>query len=90
MADDKPKKESHTRSLLKALSWRVTATATTMVIAYLITGEVKSALTIGAWEFALKFGIYYMHERAWQTLPRGTISSVIAKLTGRKAQVEKD
>ena len=56
---------SRTRSLAKALTWRVTATLTTAQIAYLITGEVRTAITIGGIEFVLKFFIYYLHERAW-------------------------
>jgi uncharacterized membrane protein len=57
--------ESRTRSLLKAISWRVTATVTTIIIAYFITGQVDAALAIGSIEFVLKFVIYYAHERAW-------------------------
>ena len=56
---------SRTRSLTKALTWRVTATVTTSLISYLVTGEVRTAMIIGGIEFALKLGIYYVHERAW-------------------------
>ncbi len=70
-------RESRLRSLLKALSWRIIATLTTTIIAYMITGEVKAALTIGSIEFVLKFFIYYAHERAWQWLPRGTVRRLI-------------
>ena len=66
-------KESRLRSLLKALSWRIIATLTTTVIAYIITGKIDTAVMIGSIEFALKFVIYYAHERVWQWLPRGTI-----------------
>ena len=66
-------RESHVRSLLKAFSWRVVATFTTALIAYAITGQLDTAITIGSIEFVLKFFIYYMHERIWQILPRGTI-----------------
>ena len=59
---------SRTRSLAKALTWRVTATLTTALIAYIVTGEVKTAVIIGGVEFALKFIIYYGHERAWNLL----------------------
>ena len=41
-------RESHLRSLLKALSWRVVATTTTGIIAYFITGDVMAAITIGS------------------------------------------
>jgi adenylylsulfate kinase len=69
--------ESKTRSLLKALSWRIIATTTTMGIAYTITGEIKTAATIGGIEFFAKFAIYYLHERAWQLAPRGSIRKML-------------
>lgn len=72
-------KESRTRSLLKALSWRVIATVTTASLAFLITGEIETALLIGGTEFFVKFIIYYAHERAWQMLPRGSIRTLIYK-----------
>jgi uncharacterized membrane protein len=62
-------KDSHRRSLFKALSWRVVATMTTGGIAYAVTGRLDTAALIGSIEFALKFVIYYVHERAWQARP---------------------
>jgi len=70
-------RESHLRSLLKAFSWRIVATTTTGIIAWLITGDVMAAITIGSIEFVAKFFIYYMHERAWQLVPRGTIRHMV-------------
>ena len=70
-------RESHLRSLLKALSWRVLATTTTAIIAWFITGDVATAVAIGGIEFIAKFFIYYGHERAWQFLPRGTIRQIV-------------
>lgn len=75
-----PYKESHLRSLLKATSWRIIATLTTTAIAYLITGEIETALTIGSIEFVLKFAIYYAHERVWQLVPRGGIRRLVYRL----------
>ena len=66
-------KESRIRSLLKGITWRIIATATTIIIAYLITGKVGDALKIGALEFIGKLIIYYLHERAWQKVPIGSI-----------------
>jgi uncharacterized membrane protein len=66
-------KESHSRSVLKGLSWRIIATFTTMVIAWRVGGDIKNALIVGAIEFPSKFLIYYFHERAWQTVPRGKV-----------------
>lgn len=57
--------ESHTRSLLKGVTWRILATMTTVIIAWFVTGEVAQAFRIGFVEFFAKLAIYYMHERAW-------------------------
>jgi len=59
---------SRTRSLVKALTWRVTATLTTAMIAYIVTGQLSTAIVIGSVEFILKFIIYYAHERAWNSV----------------------
>ena len=70
-------RESHVRSIMKALSWRILATLTTGLIAYFVTGEISIAIAIGSIEFILKFIIYYIHERAWQLVPRGTIRHLL-------------
>jgi len=67
------KKESHIRSLLKGISWRIIATSDTILVVLFITcisGEcsIDNAIKIGAIEFLLKFLIYYLHERAWQKI----------------------
>ena len=59
---------SRTRSLAKALTWRITATLMTAIIAYIVTGELKTAAVIGGIEFMLKFITYYGHERAWNLI----------------------
>jgi len=69
-------KESRLRSLLKGISWRIIATTTTITIAYFITGDITNALSIGFIEFFGKLLLYYLHERAWQFAPRGTIRNI--------------
>lgn len=46
--------ENHYRSLIKAISWRVTGTIDTILISFLITGQAKWALTIGFVELFTK------------------------------------
>lgn len=65
--------ESHLRSIMKGITWRVVATSTIMVIAYFTTGDISLAIQIGAIEFFVKLLLYYLHERAWQLVPRGGI-----------------
>ena len=78
------KEESHLRSLLKGISWRIVATADTILIVLFITcvsGEcsIESAIEIGLIEFVVKLAIYYAHERIWQKILRN--KQVSKKLT---------
>lgn len=52
-------------SLMKTISWRILGTLDTILISYLMTGEVKIALSIGGLEVITKMVLYYLHERAW-------------------------
>lgn len=72
-------RESRTRSLLKAISYRVIGTLTTAILTYVITGDVGAALAIGAVEPFAKIVIFYLHERAWQLLPRGSIRKALSR-----------
>ena len=58
-------KDSRIRSIVKALTWRVIATSTTMALAYVATGDLKIAGAIGAADVVIKLFFYYVHERAW-------------------------
>lgn len=53
------------RHLYKTLTWRITATVITMLVAWLITGNIRAALNIGLIEVFLKMAAYYYHERFW-------------------------
>ena len=70
---NKDPRESHLRSFLKTFSWRIIATTTTVTIAYFVIGDISPALKVGAIEFFAKMVIYYLHERAWQLVPRGSV-----------------
>jgi uncharacterized membrane protein len=59
--------ESRSRSLLKAISWRIWATVATMLISFSITHNWQFAFSIGSVEVFAKVGLFYMHERLWAT-----------------------
>jgi len=61
------------RSFAKSISWRCTATITTMMISWFITGSITFALKIGVVEFFAKMAIYYAHERFWQSVKYGVV-----------------
>ena len=58
--------DSRGRSIRKSLSWRIVATATTILIVLAFTGEIELAVTIGGVEIVAKLLIFYVHERTWQ------------------------
>lgn len=67
------KQESRYRSILKGISWRIIGSVDTILIVLFITCSMGScsiehAITIGFFEFFIKFLFYYGHERAWQRI----------------------
>ncbi|MCD8528862.1 MAG: DUF2061 domain-containing protein [Chitinophagales bacterium] len=59
-------KESHYRSIIKGISWRIIGTLDTMVLSYLVTGRFGDSLKIGFTEVFTKIALYWLHERIWQ------------------------
>jgi uncharacterized membrane protein len=70
-AANAPVVESNARSILKALSWRTTASIDTFLVAFLVTGRLKLALSIGGLELFTKLALYYGHERVWNKVSFG-------------------
>ncbi len=62
-----------TRSLLKALTWRVIASLDTFLISFLITGRFDWATSIAIFEIITKSTIYYLHERVWNRINWGRV-----------------
>ena len=63
--------EKQYRSIIKAASWRAMGTLDTIVVSFLITGEIKMAVSIGGVELFTKIFLYYMHERLWNRIKFG-------------------
>lgn len=59
------------RSIVKAVSWRMTGTVDTMLISYLITSSFVMAASIGSIELITKMLLYYGHERVWNRISLG-------------------
>ena len=57
--------DSARKSLLKSISWRVLGTLDTIVISWVLTGELTLALSIGSVEVFTKLILYFGHERLW-------------------------
>ena len=63
--------ETHTRSVLKAVSWRILGTLDTFAISWFMTGKVSIAGSIAGLEIVTKIAWYYAHERAWAVVEFG-------------------
>jgi uncharacterized membrane protein len=57
--------EKPVRSVLKAISWRIVATLTTVFLVVLFSRDLALGTIVGITELVLKTVIYYIHERVW-------------------------
>jgi len=64
-------KVTKTRSFVKALSYRIWGTLSSVAVAYVITKNASLSVTIAFWETVVKVFIYYAHERGWNYIQWG-------------------
>ena len=58
-------RDPHTRSVLKAVTWRILATTATILIVFAFTGKLALSAGVGVVEVIIKLILYYYHERVW-------------------------
>jgi uncharacterized membrane protein len=58
-------KVSYKRHLAKTITWRIVGTIDTILLSWLITGNLTVGLTIGGVEVISKMILYFAHERVW-------------------------
>ena len=66
---------SHVRSLVKAISWRLVGSTDTFILSLIFTGSGKYAITIASTEALTKIALYYVHERVWRKVKWGRLES---------------
>jgi uncharacterized membrane protein len=64
-------RDSHIRSIVKAISWRATGSIDTFLVTLIITGSSVLAGSVAVTEIATKIVFYYGHERVWALIPWG-------------------
>jgi len=72
--------DSHARSVVKGITWRVLGSIDTFLISWLITGTPVMAASITAVELITKITLYWAHERAWTTVKWGACVSQLDSL----------
>jgi uncharacterized membrane protein len=65
--------ETHLRSIAKAVSYRITGTVITFLIAWWITGTIDLAAKVGLIDPVAKIAIFYLHERFWHRVDFGRL-----------------
>jgi adenylylsulfate kinase len=63
--------DTHVRSLVKAVTWRIVGTAETFLISLIITGKLGTAGGIAAVQAIASTVLYWLHERYWNTVRWG-------------------
>jgi uncharacterized membrane protein len=53
------------RHILKTITWRMVGTIDTILLSWLITGNLETGVKIGGVEVITKMVLYYFHERLW-------------------------
>ena len=60
---------SRKRHIAKTITWRVLASLTTFIVAYIFfrddTNVIEKATGVALTEAVIKMGLYYYHERIW-------------------------
>ena len=62
-------RDSHPRSIAKAVSWRLLGSVDTFVLSLIFTGSLRLAGSIAVTEMFTKMVLYYVHERVWSAIP---------------------
>jgi len=57
--------DSRARSVVKTVSWRITGSFATFLIAWIIGGNLATAGTIALVQIIANTLLYYLHERLW-------------------------
>ena len=58
---------SHKRHLVKAVTWRIVASVTTVLMALFFGLPMAAVSSLFLADLVVKFVMYYLHERVWYT-----------------------
>jgi uncharacterized membrane protein len=63
--------DKSSRSLVKTITWRITGSSATFLIAWLISGNLLIAGPIAIAQLIMNTVLYYIHERVWNIIKWG-------------------
>ena len=59
------KKYGRKRHIAKTFTWRIIGSLDTIILSWIISGDLKIGFAIGGAEVLTKMTLYYFHERIW-------------------------
>jgi uncharacterized membrane protein len=65
--------DTHSRSIAKAVSYRLLGSAVTGLIFYALTGQPTLSLGAGLLDVVIKIIVYFIHERLWDRISFGRV-----------------
>ena len=63
--------DSNSRSIAKAISYRLLGSLSTAGIVFIFSGNLKVSAGVGALDVVTKLALYYIHERLWNHISFG-------------------
>ena len=66
-------RNANKRHLIKTFSWRAVGSLTTLIVAWIVTGNPLTGFKIGLLETLTKMILYYIHEKTWYRISFGLI-----------------
>ena len=63
--------DSHWRSVIKSVTWRLIAVTVTILISYIWLREWSSSIVLSLTANGIKALLYYLHERGWNRIDFG-------------------
>ena len=69
--------ESHWRSIIKTVTWRLVALTVTMLTSYIWLQEWGSSIALALTANGIKVLLYYLHERGWNRIDIGRKKHIV-------------
>jgi uncharacterized membrane protein len=69
-------RDGRRRSATKTATYRVLASLDTMLLGFIFTGSLATAISIGGFEVFTKLTLYFFHERSWARIRWGITAGV--------------
>ncbi|MBM3877570.1 MAG: DUF2061 domain-containing protein [Verrucomicrobia bacterium] len=82
--------ETKSRSLAKAVSYRIYSSVITAALVYIFTGIASLALGIGVTELIVKVFTFFLHERIWTFIRFGQNTHPLAEFKVSKPLTQHD